>query len=245
MATSTISAPISNFYSPANWGNRASIKAMLEKINSQYGSYIKVASENSKIPAKLIASFIAVESGGKASVGYNAKEPALSSKTTGLMQWNRDYADETLETEYKQGRLTPEEKSILAKYGVTFNSAGQTRAITQADAIKPELNILIGSILLGQYADSYHDGGKSTMVNGVRRKWAIDEKDGELRLDRMIAVYNAGAYGDAGTKARTGNFQNAKQLADSVNSVTSAYIKKMLGVNGAMDVASTDLKSMF
>jgi hypothetical protein len=83
------------------------------------------------------------------------------------------------------------------------------------------------------------------MVSGVRRKWAIDDKDGELRLDRIIAVYNAGAYGDTGSKARTINNPTAKQLADSVNTTTRSYIAKMLGVNGAMDVASTDLKSSF
>jgi hypothetical protein len=83
------------------------------------------------------------------------------------------------------------------------------------------------------------------MVSGVRRKWAIDDQDGELRLDRIIAVYNAGAYGDTGSKARTINHATAKQLADSVNTTTRSYIAKMLGVNGAMDVASTDLKSLF
>jgi soluble lytic murein transglycosylase-like protein len=235
----TISAPKPNLISPSSWGSREAIKGQVSNIMKKYGAYIRVASENSNIPTQVIASFIAVESGGNATAG------GASSPTQGLMQWNRTYGKNILETEYKMGRLTPEEKSILAKYGITFNSAGQTRTITQADAIKPELNILIGSILLGQYADSYHDGGKSTMVGGVRRKWAVDDKDGELRLDRMIAVYNAGAYGDAGKKAREGAFGNAKQLADSVNSVTSSYIKKMLGVNGAMDVSSTDLKSLF
>ena len=239
MATTTISAPKANLVSPSSWGSREAIKGQVSNIMKKYGAFIKTASENAKIPAQVIASFIAVESGGNPTAGGS------SSPTQGLMQWNRTYGKNILETEYKLGRLTPEEKTILAKYGITFNAQGQTRAITQADAIKPELNILIGTILLGQYADSYHDGGKSTMVSGVRRKWAVDENDGELRLDRMIAVYNAGAYGDAGSKARTGNHQNAKQLADSVNSTTSAYIKKMLGVNGAMDVASTDLKSLF
>lgn len=239
MAVTTISAPKANLTSPSSWGSREAVKGQVANIMKKYGSFIKTASENAKIPAQVIASFIAVESGGNPTAG------GASSPTQGLMQFNRTYAKGILETENRLGRLTPEEKSILAKYGITFNAQGQTRAITQADAIKPELNILIGTILLGQYADSYHDGGKSTMVGGVRRKWAIDDKDGELRLDRIIAVYNAGAYGDAGQKARTGTYASAKQLSDSVNATTSAYIKKMLGVNGAMDVASTDLKSLF
>jgi soluble lytic murein transglycosylase-like protein len=239
MATTTITAPKANLISPSSWGSRDAIKGQVSNIMKKYGAYIKTASENANIPAQVIASFIAVESGGNPTAG------GASSPTQGLMQWNRTYAKNILETEYKLGRLTPEEKSILAKYGITFNAQGLTRAITQADAVKPELNILIGTILLGQYADSYHDGGKSTMVGGVRRKWAIDDKDGELRLDRIIAVYNSGAYGDAGAKARTGAYATAKQLADSVNTTTRSYISKMLGVNGAMDVASTDLKNLF
>jgi soluble lytic murein transglycosylase-like protein len=239
MATTTISAPKANLISPSSWGSREAIKGQVSNIMKKYGAFIKTASENAKIPAQVIASFIAVESGGNPTAG------GASSPTQGLMQFNRTYAKNILETEFKLGRLTPEEKTILAKYGITFNAQGQTRAITQADAIKPELNILIGTILLGQYADSYHDGGKSTMVSGVRRKWAIDDQDGELRLDRIIAVYNAGAYGDTGSKARTINHATAKQLADSVNTTTRSYIAKMLGVNGAMDVASTDLKSLF
>lgn len=239
MATTTISAPKANLVSPSSWGSREAIKGQVSNIMKKYGSFIKTASENSRIPAQVIASFIAVESGGNPTAGGS------SSATQGLMQWNRNFAKNILETEYKLGRLTPEEKSILAKYGITFNAQGQTRAITQADAIKPELNILIGTILLGQYADSYHDGGKSTLVGGVRRKWAIDDQDGELRLDRIVAVYNAGAYGDTGSKARTINHSTAKQLADNVNTTTRSYIAKMLGVNGAMDVASTDLKSLF
>jgi soluble lytic murein transglycosylase-like protein len=239
MATTTISAPKANLTSPSSWGSRQAVKGQVENIMKKYGAFIRTASENAKIPAQVIASFIAVESGGNPLAG------GASSPTQGLMQWNRTYAKNILETENRLGRLTPEEKSILAKYGVTFNAQGQTRVITQTDAIKPELNILIGTILLGQYADSYHDGGKSTIVGGVRRKWAVDDKNGELRLDRMIAVYNAGAYGDAGSKARTGTHDSARQLSDNVNAVTSSYIKKMLGVNGAMDVASTDLKNLF
>lgn len=235
----TISVPKPNLQSPSSWGSRDAVKGQVENIMKKYGAYIKMASENARIPAQVIASFIAVESGGNPTAGGSG------SVTQGLMQWNRTYAQNILETEYRMGRLTPEEKSVLAKYGITFNAQGKTRVITQADQIKPELNILIGTILLGQYADSYHDGGKSTIVNGVARKWAKDDTTNELRLDRMIAVYNAGAYGDAGKKARTGAYTTAKALADNVNSITSAYIKKMLGKDGAMDVATTDLKSYF
>jgi soluble lytic murein transglycosylase-like protein len=194
---------------------------MMEKIWKNYGTYIKFASENSKIPANMLTSFIAVESGGNATAGGSG------SKTQGLMQWNRDYAQAQLETELKQGRMTPAEKDKLATFGIKFNNAGKTRAITQADQIKPELNILIGSIVLGQLVDT---------------SWGT--QDGVIRLDRVISVYNAGAYGDTGKKARLGNYATPAALAAAVNSTTRAYIQKIMGKDGALDIATSDLKDV-
>ena len=221
MATSTLLIPSAGLTSPSSWGSRASIKGMMEKIWKNYGTYIKFASENSKIPANMLTSFIAVESGGNATAGGSG------SKTQGLMQWNRDYAQAQLETELKQGRMTPAEKDKLAAFGIKFNNAGKTRAITQADQIKPELNILIGSIVLGQLVDT---------------SWGT--QDGVIRLDRVISVYNAGAYGDTGKKARLGNYATPAALAAAVNSTTRAYIQKIMGKDGALDIATSDLKDV-
>jgi len=228
MATSTVAAPQANLVSPASWGSRDSIVKMMRKIVKDYGKDLKFASENSKIPVGILAAFIAVESGGNPTAGGS------SSPTQGLMQWNRVYAKNFLEAEKRLGRLTPAEEEKLASYGVKFNAQGLTRVITQADQIKPGLNILIGSILLGQYADSRYDGGKLT------GQWAIDQ-DGKLRLDRIITVYNAGAYGPDGKKARTGNHPTAFALANVVNSTTKSYINKILGKNGAMDIAMNEV----
>jgi soluble lytic murein transglycosylase-like protein len=228
MATSTVAAPQANLVSPASWGSRDSIVKMMRKIVKDYGKDLKFASENSKIPVGILAAFIAVESGGNPTAGGS------SSPTQGLMQWNRVYAKNFLEAEKRLGRLTPAEEEKLASYGVKFNAQGLTRVITQADQIKPGLNILIGSILLGQYADSRYDGGKLT------GQWAVDQ-DGKLRLDRIITVYNAGAYGPDGKKARTGNHPTAFALANVVNSTTKSYINKILGKNGAMDIAMNEV----
>jgi hypothetical protein len=230
MATSTVSVPQANLVSPASWGSRDSIVKMVEKIIKNYGKDLKFASENSKIPVEVLAAFIAVESGGNPTAG------GASSPTQGLMQWNRAYAKNFLEAEKKLGRLTADEEAKLKSYGITFNPQGLTRVITQADQVKPGLNILIGSILLGQYADSRFDGGKFT------GKWAVDDS-GQLRLDRIITVYNTGAYGPDGKKARIGNHPTAFALANAVNSTTRAYINKILGKNGAMDVAMTEVQS--
>lgn len=228
MATSTVAAPQANLVSPASWGSRDAIVKMMRKIVKDYSKDLKFASENSKIPVAILAAFIAVESGGNATAGGSG------SPTQGLMQWNRVYAKNFLEAEKRLGRLTPAEEERLGSYGIKFNAQGLTRVITQADQVKPGLNILIGSILLGQYVDSRYDGGKLT------GQWAIDQ-DGKLRLDRIITVYNAGAYGPDGKKARTGNHPTAFALANVVNSTTKSYINKILGKNGAMDIASNEV----
>ena len=120
--------------------------------------------------------------------------------------------------------MTPAEKSKLAEFGIKFDANGKTREITNADQLKPELDILIGSIVLGQLIDN---------------DWA--KEGNKLRLDRVIAVYNAGAYGDTGKKARLGNYPTPKALADSVNSISRAYIAKIVGKDGALDIIETDL----
>jgi soluble lytic murein transglycosylase-like protein len=219
MATTTLAIPSAGLTAPTSWGSRAAIKGMLEKIWKNYGTYLKFASDNSKIPSPMLTSFIAVESGGNPTAGGS------SSKTQGLMQWNRDYAKAQLEDELAKGRLTPDEKDKLAKFGIKFDASGKTRTITQADQIKPELNILIGSIVLGQLVDT---------------TWGT--QDGVIRLDRVISVYNAGPYGDTGKKARLGNHPSPLALANVVNTTTSSYIKKIMGKDGALDIATSDLK---
>jgi soluble lytic murein transglycosylase-like protein len=221
MENFVLKVPVTGLQSPTNWGSRSSIENTLVKIWNNYGDIIMKASSNSNIPSSIIASFIAVESGGRADAGGSGHI------TQGLMQWNRNYAKAQLEDEIKKGRLTNGEASILKKYGV-MDSSGKIRTVTNADQLKPELNIAIGTILLGQLIDT---------------PWGTDSKG--LHLDRIIAVYNAGAYGQTGKMARqltTEKYDTPTKLAGAVNSITSAYINKMLGSNGAMDIATSDLK---
>jgi hypothetical protein len=216
MAEVKLVYPASGLTSPSSWGSKESIKKMIDTINTKYGTYIDFVSKESKLPKEMIASFIAVESGGNATAGGSGHV------TQGLMQWNRTYAKAQLEKELKEGRMTKNEKDKLASFGIKFDANGKTRAITNADQLKPELNILIGSILLGQLVDT---------------DWGTE--DGEIKLDRVIAVYNAGAYGDTGKKARSKAYKTPKALADAVNTTTSAYIKKILGTDGALHLTKT------
>ena len=211
MAEVKLIYPATGLTAPTSWGSKAQILKMMENINKNYGTYIQFASTESKLPKEMIASFIAVESGGNATAG------ASGHITQGLMQWNRNYSKSQLETELKLGRMTANEKNKLATYGIKFDANGKTRAITNADQLKPELNILIGTMLLGQLVDT---------------DWGTENN--EIKLDRVIAVYNAGAYGDTGKKARSKTYKTPKDLANAVNSITSAYIKKILGFDGAL-----------
>lgn len=218
----TVAIPATGLSAPKSWGSRAQIKSMLERIASNYGRFIKTASENSRIPASVLASFIAVESGGNATAGPSGHV------TQGLMQWNRNYAKKQLERELSRNRMTPEEKDKLASFGIKFNTKGETREITNADQLKPELNILIGSIVLGQLFDT---------------EWGT--VDGKMMLDRVITVYNAGQYGDSGKKATSGLYRTPAELAAVVNPISRAYIEKIMGRDGAMDIASNELKGVF
>lgn len=253
MSLHDLKIPAAGLTSPTSWGSRDSIKKMIKEINANYGKYFKFAAENSKIPEQVLISFCAVESGG------NPKAGGTGHVTQGLMQWNRTYAKKQLEDELAAGRMTPAEKDKLAAYGITFDKNGKTREITNADQIKPELNILIGSILLGQLIDE--EWGKDIDLEAATayaKKLVKEdgmfftdalkkakEKYYKLRLDRVITVYNAGAYGSDGKKARLGNHPDPKSLASVVNDTTSSYIKKIMGKNGALDVATSDLKTLF
>jgi len=217
MAEISLRIPEAGLVSPSNWLTRPQLSALLVEIDKKYHNYIGFASRTSRIPREIIMSFIAVESGGNPTAG------ASGHPTQGLMQWNREYAKSQLETELAQGRMSPAEKSKLAEFGIIFDSKGKTRAITNADQLKPELNILIGSIILGQLIDT---------------NWGTDANG--LRLDRIISVYNAGAFGDTGKKARFGKHKNASELAADVNPISSAYIKKILGKDGALHVNKED-----
>lgn len=208
--------PASGLTAPSSWGSAESIKKMVDKIDKDYGTYIDFVAKESNLPKKMITSFIAVESGG------NPKAGSSGHVTQGLMQWNRTYAKAQLETEKKKGRMTKAEQDKLASFGIKFDANGKTRVITNADQLKPELNILIGTIVLGQLVDT---------------DWGTE--NGEIKLDRVIAVYNAGAYGDTGKKARSKAYKTPKDLANAVNSVTSSYIKKILGTDGALHLTKT------
>jgi len=227
MATSTLSVPAAGLKLPSGWGRRADMIKVMNKGWDKYGKFFKQAAETSKLPVQVIMSFAAVES--------TMNPSAATGATTGLMQWNRNdgFANKTLETEFKLGRLSDAEKDILKRKGVKWNASGKFQPITASQQLDPELNILIGSIYLGQYADSIVKGQQLT-------PFAVD--NGQLRIDRMIPLYNTGEGSKYSKNAI--NKVHATPLETALNSpgVTRDYIHKILGVDGAMDVLTNELK---
>lgn len=226
MATYTLSVPQKNpnLLSPTSWySTREALSKQMKDVWAKYGTYFKQYGESSRIPPAILLAFTMVESNGKPNAGA-----ADNSVTTGLMQWNRQFVagtgnpDFTLTKEFNQGRLSEFEKEKLKSFGITFDAKGNTRKLTIEDQKNPELNILIGSIILGQYMD---------------KPWGTT--NGAIRMDRIIGLYNWGLKGfnNAGIANK-----DISQVIASVPSTTLAYIKKMLGKNGSLDIAVNDLK---
>ena len=142
------------------------------------------------------------------------------------MQLSPATASDVIVKEKGLGRLEKEEADILKKYlGSRFSlvekvkpnqkSLGKT-FVTNDDLFKPEFNILVGTILLGQLTNEFVEGGK-------------------LRLDKVITVYNGGRYSKAGRKIIS--FKgNTNELLAQVPKESSDYIKKLMGTNGILDI---------
>lgn len=229
MAVSNLLVPHKELQSPSNWGSRNAIAGLIKKGWDKYGEYFKKVSKATNVPVEILVGFSAIESGINPS--------ASSGKTTGMMQWNRDYANSNLATEFKMGRLSDAEKEILKQKGVKWDASGNFQPITASQQLDPLLNILVGAIILGQLSDSIYNGRKEPVM------WGVDS-NGAYRLDRIVAVYNTGGFSDLGKRARSNYFTSPVHTAREANAVTSAYVKKMYGINGALDVITKEFKDI-
>jgi hypothetical protein len=158
-----------------------------------------------------------VESGGRAD--------SQSPYAVGILQLSPATASDTLITEKGLGRLEAPEAAILKKYlkdrfslieGAKKGqkSIGKT-FITNDDLKIPELNLLIGAIKIGLLLDEF------------------SEPNGDVRVDKMIVLYNGGRKSKAAKLAipYTGS---TKDLVTQMPKETSDYIKKILGTNGVL-----------
>lgn len=195
---------------------------MTGDITTKYGTYIKNISKMTNVPENLIKSFIFIESAGK--------ESAKTPYAVGLMQVGTATASDVIVKEKSTGRLTADEEALLKKYiSSKWTSNGLDKLkknqkslgktwISETELIKPEFNILVGTILLGQLIDEF-------TVNGA------------ARLDKVVVVYNTGRYSATAKKAIAFTGDTTALIA-ALPKAQADYIRKLVGKNGTLDVLS-------
>jgi soluble lytic murein transglycosylase-like protein len=164
------------------------------------------------VPADLIAAFIFIESGGVATAVSGAG-------AIGLMQIMVNSGTDILTIERQQRRLSDGEKATFLRlvgadrYAKYQKVQMGTLLTTKEDLLDPEFNIFIGTIYLNNLIDRHTENGK-------------------VRLDKVVVAYNKGYYSFNKGKDLKGTID---ELVASLNTETSSYITKLLGVNGVMD----------
>ena len=214
------------FYSSGTQAN--SVKLGLQTIGNNYGQYIANIASFTNVKQEIIKSFIWVESAGNPNV--------ISGASVGLMQVNPDTAHDTIRTEYLKGRLNDFEEAIIQNYLGSVDFSNVT--VTSDDLKKPELNILIGTMFLGQLMDE--ETYTSDTYTGAVNDWinaAVDPIFGQqkyIRLDFVIMRYNQGAYIFSSRQRPQGAVADCCPVSGSCD-----YIKKILGVNGTLQLLTT------
>ncbi len=192
-------------------------RVKLNSIKSRFGSLVDNISQMTKLSDSLIYSFIFIESRGE--------ELAVSGKAIGLMQVGVNSATDIIFTEYKKGRLNSSEIALLQKHlGLRLNqifsmkSPGTEQVVTSSDLFNPELNILIGCLYLGQLIDEH-------------------QENNSVRLDKVVTRYNMGYYSFSKGSQLIGD---AMDIIAKVNPVTRAYITKLIGRNGILEMLEAE-----
>lgn len=194
---------------------RQSIRNRMAEIKSMYGAVISNTANLIGIPEAIIYSFIFIESRGE--------KTAQNGLSYGLMQVSTNSATDILHLANKGGHVTGDVKTILRKHlGSRLDTILKMQymnqyglQVTESDLIKPELNILIGTLYLRLLIDYFTENKR-------------------IRLDKVVACYNMG-FGWR-TKLMQPNYDTIEKTIANLNSTTSSYILKLLGKNGTLDI---------
>jgi hypothetical protein len=193
-----------------------------DKINSvieaKYGKLIDNISRITGLNRDIILSFIFIESAGK----ENAETPYA----VGILQVSKATASDALIKEKGRDRLSGEEAEMVKKYlGERYSIIEKVKPkqttigktfITREDLLKVEFNLLVGSIILKQLIDEFTE-------NGV------------ARLDKVAVLYNTGRFSKVG-KDVIAHKGTTDELIAKIPVGQGDYVKKLLGVNGLLDL---------
>lgn len=194
-------------------------KALLDKIISQYENFINTWGEEFEIDNSILASFIATESGGKNS-------PPNAYDATGLMQ------------------VTPNAVwEVIAKWQVMVKSPLPTtaksffnKAIPSSKKYNP--NVLPTSAVRSEIRKALQSNPEFNIAIGTAMiRWLLEafKEEGVSNLNKVMVSYNAGYY-SMRNKAK-GNPTTEQLLKNkSIPFESRAYLLKMLGVNGFLDL---------
>lgn len=186
---------------------------MMKSIISNYGAIISKYMQTLSIPKSIVVSVIGTESGGKM-VGKNAYG------AIGLMQVTYPTFVEVT-TNWK--KFTKEEMPKFLKDNLDRLAPNKTKSVIESKlASSPELNILVGMMLLRMLSERF--GGN---------------------FNRVLVAYNAGAYTksqNVGTTPITTSVDTATLVLDKrVPSQSRDYLQKVLGKDGFLELYYNNL----
>jgi hypothetical protein len=216
-----------------SWKNQAI--AVIKKIKANYMAQMVKASEYTGVPTNILIAFTATESGG-------ALNQTLNGPSKGLIQVNPSSAWQALSDQIKVdsiGRFYPLYKlapnAFVVKKPVAANSVGKA---TDYLTLKP---VSTASPYLGQrmVADAQFAIYMGSLLLAQLIAGTI-AKTGQIRLDHIIIKYNAGT-GRFRQVVTSRGLESANvdttQLYNQLGiPVSQAYIVKMLGINGYLDI---------
>jgi soluble lytic murein transglycosylase-like protein len=192
-------------------------KKMIENVDKNYGKIIDKWADVFQIDRGILICFICTESGGK-----NA--PRNRFDATGLMQVTTNTVYEVITKWNSQVKvpLSNETKNFLNRKVSTTSKWSSNRLPTSAEK--------------SQISSKLMDVEYNIAVGTATIRWMIEAfaKIGVGGLDKVMVAYNAGYYG---MRNRVKNL-TAKQIVSnsSIPKESRAYVLKMLGVNGFMDL---------
>jgi len=209
--------------------------SVIKKIKTNYTVQMAKASQYTGVPVNILIAFTATESGG-------ALNQTLNGPSKGVMQVNPSSAWQALSDQIKVdtiGRFYPlyqlAPNAFTVKKAVAANSLGKA---TDYLTLKPlstaapylgqrmvadaQFAIYMGSLLLAQ------------LIAGTIAK------TGQIRLDHIIVKYNAGTGRFKQVVTNRGLESASVDTTQLYNQlgipVSQAYIVKMMGINGYLDV---------
>ena len=195
---------------------------MINDVEKNYGKIIDKWANIFQIDAGILICFICTESGGK-----NA--PTNRFKATGLMQVtpNTVYEVITKWNDMVKVPLSTSTKSFFNTKVSTTNKWSSNRTPTSAET--------------QQILSALSDVEYNIAIGTATIRWLIEafEKIGDGSLDKVMVAYNAGFYG---TRNKIKDLTTKQIVNDkTISSESRAYILKMLGVHGFMDLYYNEL----